>query len=64
MNEVVKKKSTYQKLKAANKMLAEEIRILVFEPESSAATIIKMRTKLNRDIENANWAGDSTKEKP
>lgn len=54
----MKKSSAYQKLKAANKMLAEEIDILVFKPDSVDAEIIKSRHKLRLSIENAVMAGD------
>jgi len=59
-----KKPSSYQKLKQANQMLVDEINILVFEPDSMAATIIKMRCKFHRDTETAIMAGTPTNNLP
>lgn len=53
--------TSYQKLKKAVEMLNEEINILVLEPDSQAALMIKMRTKFRRDIENQIMAGNPTK---
>ena len=52
--------NSYQKLKKAVKMLSDEINILVLEPNSQAALMIKIRVKFNRDTENQIMAGSST----
>ena len=52
--------NSYQKLKKAVEMLNEEMNILVLEPDSQAALMIKMRIKLRRDIENAIMEGSPT----
>ena len=41
-------------------MLNDEVNILVLKPDSQAASMIKMRIKLFRDIENQVMAGNPT----
>jgi hypothetical protein len=52
-----KKKSGYQKLKDRIEELENEKRILIDEPYSQEAMIIKMQHNWTRGLENTIWTG-------
>lgn len=53
--------NSYQKLKADNLILKEEIRILVFESESEKAVRIRSGYGIAADLERAIWSGERSK---
>jgi len=57
----MKKKSSYQRLKEENRMLKakfyKEMEMLIEQPDSPAAVLLKVRWHFNKQTENALWAG-------
>ena len=53
------KQSTYQKLRAENLLLKQELIMIATKPESSLTKVVLMKWKMNADIEAVAWQGDS-----
>ena len=54
--------NSYQKIKAKNKQLERDIRILALQPDTLDAIKIKMGYIVERDIDNQCFAGSGVKE--
>ncbi len=57
------KLSGYQKLKKENLELRQKISLLVHAPDSPEAFEVKQQVKLQKNIEDAVWAGDMSNQK-
>jgi hypothetical protein len=52
--------TSYQRLKAANAKLKEDIRKLVMEPESEEGLITKMEYQIEYEFEKVIWHGSTS----
>lgn len=52
--------SGYQKLKRENQELRQKISLLVHAPDSAEAFEVKQQVKLQKNIEDAVWTGDTS----
>lgn len=52
--------TSYQKLKAENRLLRKQLEIVSTKPNSHEANVILMKYKLSYDMENVLWLGNSS----
>ena len=58
MKKMKRKLTSYQRLKLENDRLKEEIRLLIFKPDSVMSSLVKLKYKVTKNVEDAMWYGE------